>query len=265
MISNITEKTFGTPRLLHEIRYLHGGLVQQYTIPISNNVCETYFTCQQNHMYGKPAALVKLEKRVESRLPLMITLPFWRRHNFCIHDIRNILHVFPCVYLWQLVAMFGINISFSIIHFSFSTPSSTRFGSKSTAIKKIIRFISTYYPEFNHNRVKLTDNHPYHTPACPIHGVNKQIFTQLISRVRNIRQQGRDMYYNGEPFEFLDILWCPLWYELNDVYAVRVITETDYLACGFAKQSLSNNISIHLNNIRYVGLDEAVFFAYREF
>lgn len=234
--------------MIMNIESLHDGLTQRvvfnYSLEDSHRVLGNMF-----------------ERVVELNLPLFLTHDVWKRHNYSITDITTTLEYFSALHLWQCALLYGISPSNSAVKLAFSTPESMVYGSKAIVIRKI-RKVLIQSQQFAGSTSVLDMKREDHIPPIPIHNLNQEMWDLL---VRNLPQKPVDLldvieyveglYWNG-------VLMVPIWFEKGAIYAVRVVHQRVFDACGRVKYPALSNKPLHIliDQDTYCGVEEACFF-----
>lgn len=195
-------------------------------------------------------------------LPLFLTLPVWKRHEYSSVDIRRTLKVFPCRVLWQLASILNIPISNSAVKISFTSCESMSYGSKSMVVNKIMNHVKKKYKFHNVYKNVLDTKSKQHIPNIPLHTLDNDRFQMLIDLLPKTITSLLDPIYFKKYMVWKDIYIIPIRLETNKIYCARIECREMYNTCIKAQNpSLSNRpLDIRIGDTQYVGLDEVMYF-----
>lgn len=169
---------------------------------------------------------VVIEKTVDLKLPLFMTLDVWKRHGYSLGDIQTTLEYFSSVHIWQCALMLGISPCSSAIKLSFASPESIVFSSKCIAIKKILRVLKQE-GLFDEGVSVLDIARKDHIPPIPVHLVTDANYQLLDDMIPKKVDHFNPMFY-PQVFEWSDIVMVPLWVEGDAIYATRVVAKEEF-------------------------------------
>eukprot|EP01047_Picozoa_sp_COSAG01_P084101 COSAG01_NODE_17905_length_1115_cov_1.334646_2_plen_219_part_01 len=175
-----------------------------------------------------PKQIKNVERHIILNLPLFMTIPVWRRHNYSLSDIRLTLSDFNALHLWQCALLLGIAASNSAIKLAFSTPESMVYGSKAIVINKIQKLLKTNYNFNDDNPSTLDTKRDDHVPPLPIHKLSVTDYHFLKSILPSTMPKLMEVVEYRNYFSWKDIKIVPLWKDKEDLYCVRIVPLTTF-------------------------------------
>lgn len=199
----------------------------------------------------------QFEQSIKLTLPLFMTIPVWKRHEYSYSDIIETLNYFSSLHLWQCALLFGIVPSNSAIKIAFSTRQSMVFGSKAIVIKKLGKILENIFEE----KPSILDNKREHKPPLPIHTISMEKFKEMRNLIPRKKIDMLDKIFVQEYICWKDIKIIPLWLEKDAILCVRIVKENIFHKSPRCKNSISNMpLKVVIHQECYSGLEECMFF-----
>ncbi len=218
-------------------------------------------SCQSTIEYniGRSGRLIGngVQRTIQAKLPLFLSLETWARHGYTLCDIRETLEYFPSGILWQWAIFHGITPTSSAIKVTSMDLDSIIHVSKSVVIKKILKLVTERWPPPIAGSV-LDKTRSEFKPRLPVHALSESEWNLASSLIPQTVSYSQPIYLK-QSFDFREVTWAPLEQKDGQIYAIRIVSDVIFRTSGRSQEGVGGfgPMNIHIQGAIYHNVDEA--------